>query len=200
MLSPLCHTCSLKQVTNVDCINEIHVQDLATERNLAVLIKELQPIMKQLLLELVGCNKVTIFQEYFSPFYELLMSLFSIKFFMVLAGEDDNRNPCDKDEDSDIELSDDDFIPRLKNYSSDNSDDDSIPPLIFDSSDDSDDDDDDDDSSWPDNSDLSDLPRLASCDESDTESDSEFDVDLNDDDDDDDDDDSYCSGMWLIIA
>ena len=185
-------------------INEIHVQDLVTESNLAVLIKELQLIMKQLLLGLVGCNKVTIFQEYFSPFYELLMSLFSIKVFMVhvLAGEDDDCNPyCDKDEDSDIELLDDDFIPHLKNYSSDNSDDDSIPPLIFDSSDDSDDDDDDDDdddSSWPDNSDLSDLPRLASCDESDTESDSEFDVDLNDDDDDDDD--SYCSGMWLIIA
>ena len=128
------------------------------------------------------------------------MSFFSIKVFMVLAGEDDNCNPCcDKDEDSDLELSDDDFIPRLKNYSSDNSDDDSIPPLIYDSSNDDDDDDDDDDSSWPDNSDLSDLPRLASCDESDTESDSEFVIDL-DDDDDDDDDDLYYSGMWLIIA
>lgn len=70
--------------------------------------------------------------------------------------EEDNHNTCsDKDNDSDLELSDHD----------------SLPPLIYDSSDDlNDDDDDDNDSLW---SEYSDLPALASFSESDTESDSE---------------------------
>ena len=72
---------------------------------------------------------------------------------MIPVGEENN---CDKDEDSDLELSDD-----------------SIPPLVYDSSDDFSDDDD--DSLFSEDSDAYSLPALASCGESDTESESEDD-------------------------
>ena len=101
---------------------------------------------------------------------------------MIFVDENNDCNPSDDNEDLELELSDTE----------------SIPPLIYDSSDD-DDDCDDDLISLSGGSDLSDLPGLASCGESDTESldsDSEFDGD----DSDDHDDDLSFSGRWLSLS